>query len=53
MDITGIYSLTYLGTILQLGLLALWIIGLIGAINGEKKPIPFIGEHAQRLFPNI
>lgn len=53
MDITGFYSLTYLGTILQLGFLVLWIIGLVGAINGEKKPIPFIGEPAQRLFPNI
>lgn len=36
-----------------LGLLVLWIIGLIGAINGEKKPIPLIGEKAQTMFPGI
>jgi uncharacterized membrane protein len=27
-----------------------WIYGLIGASNGEKKLIPFIGKPAQRLF---
>lgn len=50
---TGIFSLVYLSYIVQIGLLILWIIGLIGAINGEKKPIPLIGEKAQTMFPNI
>ena len=31
----------------------LWIIGLIGAVNGEKKPIPFIGDRAQSMFKGI
>jgi hypothetical protein len=39
--------------IVRLGLLVLWIIGLIGAVNGEKKPIPILGERAQSMFPGI
>jgi uncharacterized membrane protein len=39
--------------IIRLGLFILWIIGLIGAINGEKKPIPLLGERAQSMFPGI
>ncbi|MFA6057211.1 MAG: hypothetical protein WC756_03350 [Taibaiella sp.] len=50
---TGIFALAYLSYIVNIGLLILWIIGLIGAINGEKKPIPLIGEKAQTMFPNI
>lgn len=53
IDITGIYSLTYLGSVFHLGLFVLWGIGFIGAINGEKKPIPFIGKLAQELFPKL
>jgi len=50
---TGGLSIYYLLRIVQVGFLILWIIGLIGAINGEKKPIPFIGERAQTMFPGI
>lgn len=39
--------------IVQLGLFVLWIIGFIGAVQGEKKPIPLIGEKAQTLFSTI
>ncbi|KQR71447.1 hypothetical protein [Pedobacter sp. Leaf176] len=50
---TGGLSIYYLLRIVQVGFLILWIIGLIGAINGAKKPIPFIGERAQTMFPSI
>jgi uncharacterized membrane protein len=49
----GIFSLYYLVRLIELGLFVLWIIGLIGAVNGEKKPIPLIGAWAQTLFPGI
>ena len=39
--------------IVQLALFILWIIGFIGAVQGEKKPIPLIGERAQTLFSTI
>ena len=30
-----------------------WIIGFIGAVNGQKKPMPLIGDKAQTMFPGI
>lgn len=46
----------FISTIFGIAFLAifiLWIIGLIGAIQGVKKEIPLIGKKAQDLFPNI
>jgi len=31
----------------------LWVIGLTGAINGEERPIPVIGNLAQVMFSKI
>ncbi len=39
--------------ILYIGLLILWILGLIGAINGEKKLVPVFGEMFQNWFKGI
>ena len=51
--VTGWFSIVALDWILKVGLFILWIIGFIGAINGEKKPIPLIGEKAQTMFSTI
>ncbi len=32
-----------LGTAISVAVFVLWLIGLIGAINEEEKPLPFIG----------
>jgi len=50
---TGMASIFYLVNLIQLVLFIFWIIGLIGAINGEKKPIPLIGDQAQAFFSSI
>ena len=50
---TGVFSLYYLMRLVELAFFILWIIGLIGAINGEKKPIPFIGDQAQTMFSTL
>ncbi|HVW12660.1 MAG TPA: hypothetical protein VHB54_02490 [Mucilaginibacter sp.] len=42
-----------LNWVIYIGLFVLWIIGFIGAINGEKKPIPLIGDKAQTMFKGI
>ncbi|SRX55400.1 DUF4870 domain-containing protein [Aequorivita sp. CIP111184] len=34
-------------------LIILWIIGLMGAINGKEKPVPLLGEKFQELLKNI
>lgn len=39
--------------IVYLALFILWVIGLIGAIQGVKKEIPLIGKQAQTMFPSI
>ena len=39
--------------ILQIGIFVLWIMGLISAFNGQKKPIPLIGEQFQNWFKGI
>jgi sulfite exporter TauE/SafE len=54
MLFTGGFSLwAALYWVVKVGLFILWIIGLIGAVNGEKKPIPLIGEKAQSVFSGI
>lgn len=45
-----LYFLLY---IVLLGLFVLWIIGLIAAINGEEKEVPFLGRKAQDLLKGI
>jgi len=38
------------GLVGYIAALVLWIIGLVGAIQGEKKPVPLIGEKSQEWF---
>jgi uncharacterized membrane protein len=33
-----------------IALFVLWVMGLIGAIRGEMRPVPILGEHYQRWF---
>jgi uncharacterized membrane protein len=49
----GIFSLYYLLKIVDLGFFILWIIGFIGAVQGDKREIPLLGERAQTMFPSI
>jgi uncharacterized membrane protein len=50
---SGIFIGVALIWIVRTALIILWIIGFIGAVNGERKPIPFIGERAQSIFSGI
>jgi len=38
-----------LTTVLWLGLLVLWVIGIIYSLSGEEKPIPLIGQIAEKI----
>ena len=42
-----------LGLCLGLSLLALWIMGLISAVNAEEKPLPVVGGLFQNWFANF
>jgi len=41
------------GGIIGLGLFVLWIIGFIGAVQGEEKRIPLLGDMFQDWFKGI
>ena len=42
-----------LDMILGIGVLVLWVMGIIGAIKGEEKLVPLLGEQFQEWFRNI
>ena len=50
---TGICSLQNAVHFVDLSFVVLWVIGLVGAVNGQKKPIPFVGKVAQSVFAGI
>ncbi len=39
--------------LLWIGLVVLWVLGLLAAINSEEKPMPVIGPMAQDMFKGI
>ena len=45
-----LYYVFGLGT---LGVVALWVMSLIGAVNGKKEPTPFIGQYFQEWFKTM
>jgi len=46
-------NLSWIDNLLWLGVFALWIIALIGAIQGEEKKIPILGDQFQEWFKSI
>jgi hypothetical protein len=51
--VSGLMLISTLNWVIRIGFFVMWLIGFIGAINGEKKPIPLIGERAQTIFSGI
>jgi uncharacterized membrane protein len=39
--------------LLWIGLVVLWVLGLVAAINGQEKPAPVIGSLSQNIFSGI
>ena len=50
---SGIFSSFYLILLINLTFITFWVIGLVGASNGQKKPIPIFGQPAQFLFATV
>jgi uncharacterized membrane protein len=50
---TGFVSLYSLLRLVDLAFFVLWVIGFIGAVQGEKKEIPLLGDKAQTMFSTI
>lgn len=45
--------LYYVFSLGSLGVVALWVMSLIGAFNGKKEPTPFIGQYFQEWFKGM
>ncbi|MBB6681079.1 hypothetical protein H4O20_06450 [Aequorivita sp. 609] len=51
--ISGFLDLWILSSIVNIGVLVLWILGLVSAVQGEMKPVPLLGEQFQEWFKGI
>jgi uncharacterized membrane protein len=40
----------FVSLVLNLGILVLWIFGLVNAANGQEKPVPLVGALFQKWF---
>lgn len=47
------FGFPLIGNILFLSLFVLWVIGILGAIKGEEKSIPLVGDLFQDWFKSI
>ena len=47
-----ILLITPLWFFLGVAIVVLWVIGLLGAINGQEKPLPIVGEYYKKWFAN-
>lgn len=43
----------FVGWLIGLATIVFWIIGLMGAVNGERKPVPVVGEYFQDWFKSV
>ena len=48
-----LWFIPVVGWILNLIVIILWVMSLIGALGGEKKPTPVLGEHFQNWFKGL
>ena len=52
-----LFMMPFLGfglvTALNLGILILWILGLIAAASGEEKAVPIVGDQFQKWFAGL
>ena len=51
--VIGIISLWMIYMILSIVIFVLWVISLLGAVSGEKKPVPIFGDMFQSWFKGI
>ena len=47
------YISFFIGVIINIVLFVFWVIGFIGALNGEQKKTPLLGDQFQEWFKNI
>jgi len=52
-SVIGMLTLSIISTIVYVAVLILWILSLLGAVSGEQKPIPVVGDMFQQWFKGL
>lgn len=48
-----LFYIPFIGWIIGIGVLILWVLSLIGAVSSERKELPVVGEYFQDWFKEI
>jgi uncharacterized membrane protein len=52
-SVIGMFTLSLIGTIVSVAVLVLWVLSLVGALSGEKKSSPVVGDAIQNMFKGV
>ena len=52
-SVLGMYTIGLIGTITFIATIVFWILSLVGALSGEQKPIPVLGDMFQNWFKGV
>lgn len=51
--VLGMLTLNIIGTIVSIAIFVLWVLSLVGALSGEQKPSPVLGDMFQQWFKGL
>lgn len=51
--VLGMLTLNIIGTIISIAIFVLWVLSLVGALSGEQKPSPVLGDMFQQWFSGL
>ncbi len=52
-SVIGMFTLGIISTIVSIAVAVLWVLSLLGALSGEKKPSPVVGDMFQQWFKGL
>jgi uncharacterized membrane protein len=52
-SVIGMFTLSIISTVVYVAVLILWILSLLGAVSGEQKSIPVVGDMFQQWFKGL
>ncbi len=52
-SVIGMLTLSIISTIISIAVLVLWVLSLLGALSGEQKASPVIGDMFQQWFKGL
>ena len=52
-SVLGMLTVNLIGTIISIAILILWVLSLVGALSGEQKLTPVLGDMFQSWFKGV